>query len=58
MPKNIITLNHKDVVKTVSAISNVYGVILGLSIQSLLKPEFESEVELCQCKCIRMKDAY
>ena len=32
MPENIIKLNHKGVVETVSAISNVYGVILGLSI--------------------------
>ncbi|XP_065680486.1 uncharacterized protein LOC136094473 [Hydra vulgaris] len=56
MPKNIVTMTHKDIVKTPSAISNVYGVIFGLRIQNLPAPEFTSEVELWQCKCLRMKD--
>ena len=54
MPENIIKLNHKGVVQTVLAISNVYGVMLGLSNQNL--PEFTSEVELRQSKCMRMKE--
>ncbi|XP_065677528.1 52 kDa repressor of the inhibitor of the protein kinase-like [Hydra vulgaris] len=44
------------IVKTLSAFSNVYGFILGLSIENLPAPEFTSEVELQQCKCISMKD--
>ena len=56
MPENIVKLNHKDVIETVSAISNVYGEILGLRpcIQPAL--EFTSEVELWQGKWMRMKE--
>ena len=56
MPENIIKLNHKNVVETVAAISNIYGVILGLSTQHSPALEFISEVELWQRKCLRIKE--
>ena len=56
LPENIIKLTHKDVVETVSSISNVYGAILGLSIEHVPALEFTSEVELWQAKWLRMKE--
>ena len=56
LPENIIKLTHKDVVETVSSISNVYGAILGLSIEHVPALEFTSEVELWQGKWLRMNE--
>ena len=56
LPENIIKLTHKGVVETVSSISNVYGAILGLSIEHVPALEFTSEVELWQGKWLRMNE--